>query len=112
MMAVVLIPQIDVDDKGIVRLAGTGFKVKFLAIAHRAGLTPEQMNEQHPHLTMAQIHAGLSYYFEHKGEMDQLIEEDRRYIEEMRAKAAPSPFAERMRREGKLPHSEERNQIS
>jgi uncharacterized protein (DUF433 family) len=96
----VLIPQIEVDEEGTARLAGTGFKVKFLGIAHRAGLTPAQMHEAHPHLTMAQIHAGLSYYFEHQAAMDQLIEDDRRYAEEMRAKAGPSPVAERLRREG------------
>lgn len=102
-MAVVSLPHIDVDEKGVARIAGTGFKIKFLAMEHQQGLTPEQMHESHPHLTMAQIYAGLSYYFDHKEEMDRLIEEGIRYAEEMRAKAGPSPFAERMRREGKLP---------
>lgn len=101
-MATVAMPKIDIDENGTARIGGTGFKVKFLAMEHQQGLTPEQMLEQHPHLTLAQIHAGLSYYFDNKAAMDQLIEDSRKYVEEMRAKAGPSPVAERLRREGHI----------
>ena len=33
-MVVVAMPYVDVDEKGVARIAGSGFKIKFLAIDH------------------------------------------------------------------------------
>jgi len=49
------------------------------------GWSPEEMHRQHPHLSMAQIHAALSYYYEHQDEVDADIERRERYVEELRA---------------------------
>jgi uncharacterized protein (DUF433 family) len=37
--------------------------------------TPDQIVEQLPHLNLAQVYYALSYYYDHKGEMDQIIKE-------------------------------------
>ena len=31
----------------------------------RLGLTPDEICDAHPGVTLAQVHAALSYYFEH-----------------------------------------------
>ncbi len=52
---------------------------------------------------MAKIHAALAYYYEHQDQLDSEMEEDYRQLCELKAKAPPSPFVQRMRAMGKLP---------
>lgn len=54
------------------------------------GWTPEQIVEQYPSITLADVHAALAYYYDHEEEMKAEIEEERRFVEEMKAKAGPS----------------------
>lgn len=45
-------------------------------------LSPERIHEEHPHLSMAQIHAALAWYHDHKAEYEAEIEQlDRQYVE-------------------------------
>lgn len=44
---------------------------------NRGGATPDELLRAYPHLELAQIHDALSYYFDHKEEIDQDIEDDR-----------------------------------
>ena len=60
------------------------------------GWSPEEMHRQHPHLSMAQIHAALSYYYEHQNEVDADIERRDRYVEELRAQQPDSPLRQRL----------------
>ncbi len=51
-------------------IAGTTLRVSDLAAYHAlAGLTPDQLSAQFD-LDLAQVHAGLSYYFRHKLTID------------------------------------------
>lgn len=87
-MAIAALDYIDVDDRGVARIAGTRMKVEHIVLAQRAeGYTPEQLREAYDHLSMAQIHAALAYYHAHKDEIDRQIEEGFRFAEEMRAKS-------------------------
>jgi hypothetical protein len=54
-------------------------------------------------LSLAQIHAALAYYFDHKAEMDALIKKEDEDYRVLRKAAVESPFARRMRAEGRLP---------
>jgi uncharacterized protein (DUF433 family) len=103
-MTVATIPHVVIDDKGIARVAGSRIRVVDLAMQRTGlGLTPEQINESYPHLTLGQIYAGLAYYYDHKAELDQKIEDDARFADELRAQSGESDFVKRMRAEGKLP---------
>lgn len=62
--------HIVVDETGKAFIAGTGFKVRFIAYAAIDGQTAQQMQDAWPHLTLADIHAGLSYYYDHKEAFD------------------------------------------
>jgi hypothetical protein len=61
------------------------------------GWSPEEMHRQHSHLSMAQIHAALAYYYEHQDEVDADIERRTRYVEELRAQQPDSPLRQRLR---------------
>jgi len=48
-------------------------------------MTAREIQENYPHLSLAQIHAALAYYYNHKAEIDALLEEWDKEYEELRA---------------------------
>src|SRR6266498_600942 len=85
-MVAVLNSLIELDKDGIPWITGANTKVVEVVLDKIAyGWSPEEMHRQHPHLSMAQIHAALSYYYEHQDEVDADIERRDRYVEELRA---------------------------
>jgi len=52
------------------RVAGTGVSVRRIAGWYKLGLTPEEIAAQLQHLTLAQVHAALTYYHANRDEMD------------------------------------------
>ena len=96
-IAVIRVPIVRTPDTcgGKPRIAGTRIQVKDVALMHeRMGMTPAQIVADYPHLTLADVHAALAFYHDHRAQIDAEIESDRRWSEEMRAKA-PSPVRER-----------------
>jgi uncharacterized protein (DUF433 family) len=72
--------QIELDDRGVAWIAGTKVKVTEIVLDKVAyGSSPEEVHFQHPHLSLAQIHAALTYYYENQGKVDEQI---RRGLEE------------------------------
>lgn len=55
---------------GRLRIAGTGVSVRRIVVWYKLGHTPEEIATQIPHLTLAQIHAALTYYHANRDEMD------------------------------------------
>ena len=85
-MVAVLNSLIELDENGVPWITGANTKVLEVVLDKMAyGWSPEEMHRQHPHLSMAQIHAALSYYYEHQAEVDSDIERRYQYAEEMRA---------------------------
>jgi len=73
------------------RIEGHRIKVEHIAVCHeRMGLNPDEIVTSHPTITLAQVHAALAYYYEHKQEIDADIEEGKRFVEELKAKSPPS----------------------
>jgi uncharacterized protein (DUF433 family) len=98
------ISHIVLDDRGVARIAGSRSRVIDVVLDKQAyGLSPEQTHEQHPHLSLAQIHAALAYYYDHKAQMDAEIERRFKEVQAMREAAGESAFAKRMRAAGNLP---------
>lgn len=66
------------------------------------GWSAEEMCRQHPHLTPAEAHAALAYYYDHQDEIAEEIRIECEQAEQERAQATRSPFYQRMRARGVL----------
>ena len=52
---------------GRARIDGHRIRVQDVAIEYEwQGLSPEEMCHEHPGLTLAQVHAALAYYYDHR----------------------------------------------
>lgn len=72
-------------------VAGTRIPVREIVERTRAGQSVEEIASALPPLTEALVHDALSYYFEHRDEIDRLIDESapRRVLEAVRLEAQP-----------------------
>lgn len=56
-------------------IRGTRTTVKAIVGYYKLGLSVEEILEGLPHLTPAQVHEALSYYYDHQAEIEQDIEQ-------------------------------------
>ena len=102
-MPTLITTHIELDAEGRAWITGTKTKVIEVALDKLAyGWSPEEMCLQHPHLSLALIHAALSYYYDHQAALDAEIAEQVREYEELRAHAEDSPLRQKLRALGKL----------
>jgi len=81
------INHIALDERGIAYISGTRIKVSHISIEKNVwGRTPEEIQHGYPHLSLAQIHAALAYYYDHQEEIEAQIAAADQYAEEMRAR--------------------------
>ena len=79
-------------------IAGTAMKVVELVLDHLAyGWSPEELHFQHPYLTMGHIHSALAYYWDHKGELEQDIEQRLQRIDQIQPTTQLASLAERFK---------------
>jgi uncharacterized protein (DUF433 family) len=91
------------DDDGRAWIDETNIKVVEVVLDQIAyGWSADEIHYQHPHLSLAQIHAALAYYYDHQAEFDRQIEESRRRAEKLAAENQDSPIRRRLRAAGKL----------
>ena len=96
--------RLQVDDQGRVWIEASNTRVIQVAIDKYAhGWSAEEIQGQHPHLSLAQVHAALSYYYDHQTEMDAEIERLIREDEALRTQAGVSKAEQRLRQRGSLP---------
>jgi uncharacterized protein (DUF433 family) len=68
--------QIELDHQGVAWLGGTKVKVAEIVLDKIAnGWSPEEIHFQHPNLSLAQIHAALTYYYENQARIDAQIKQ-------------------------------------
>lgn len=66
-------------------IIGTRIRISQIAIEYeRLGWTPDQIVDAHPHLTLAQVHDGLSFYYENQEVIDADIAAGEAYVEQLR----------------------------
>jgi uncharacterized protein (DUF433 family) len=63
---------------GRLRIDGTRITINQIAALYKQGLDAEEIAEQYPHLTLAQVYAALSYYHANQGEIDADLEAEKR----------------------------------
>src|SRR3990170_4718540 len=79
-------------------IAGTRTRVQDVyALAEIQGLTPDQIIEQLPHLSLGQIHAALSYFFDHREQILNELREDESFVQAMRPETGPGPLEQRLK---------------
>jgi len=97
--------HIHLDERGVAWIDDRNVKVIEVAldmISH--GATAEQIYKMHGgYLSMSQIHAALSHYFDHRADYDAEIERQVREDDEARATAPESPVFAKLRKLGRLP---------
>ncbi|NJK65256.1 MAG: DUF433 domain-containing protein [Microcoleus sp. CSU_2_2] len=58
------------------RIAGTRITVGRIATLWKQGLTPEEMVDNWPYLSLAQVYAALAYYHANKEEIEAILAAD------------------------------------
>lgn len=77
--------HIEIDDKGVALIRGANTKVVEVVLDKLAyGWSPEEIHFQHPHLSLAQIHSALAYYYDNQEKLDSEIEACRQKAEALR----------------------------
>jgi uncharacterized protein (DUF433 family) len=68
-------------------IAGTRIRVQDIVLRTEAGESPDAIRAALPHITLADIHAALAYYHDHREMIDQQIREGDVLIEQMSTQA-------------------------
>lgn len=59
------------------RIAGHRIRVQDVVFWHeKLGMSPDEILHDYPTLTLADIHAALAYYWDHRDEIEHAIEEE------------------------------------
>jgi len=71
------------------RIAGRRVTVQNVAIWHEwLGQSADEIAADH-NLSLADVYAALTYYYDHKTEIDQSIRDDEAFIDELKKKTQP-----------------------
>ena len=82
----------------------TRVKVIQVAMDHPVhGCSAEEIHRQHPHLSLAQAHAALAFYYDHQAEFDEAVAQSLRRAEKLATESADSPGRRKLRALGLIP---------
>ncbi len=84
--------HITLTSDGVALISGTTVKVvEIIAdwLAH--GSSPEEMHFQFPHLSLAQIHSALAYFYDHQADLEADIARRLERVNTLRSQATPQP---------------------
>jgi uncharacterized protein (DUF433 family) len=86
------------DDAGVAWIDDTNVKVVELVLDHLAyGWSPAELHFQHPHLSLAQIHASLAYYYDHQDALDAEMAQRLAEVDQIAVSAGESPLRQRLK---------------
>jgi uncharacterized protein (DUF433 family) len=84
-------PYVVLNEKGRAVVRGTRSKVTMIARDHiDGGMSPQEVHEAYPHLSLAAIHAALSYFYDHQAELQDQMLESSREAEQIRRRVEAS----------------------
>src|ERR1044071_5273233 len=96
-MSTVATAHIEVDEDGVAWIDDTRVKVIEVVtdkIVH--GSSPEELHFQYPHLSLAQIHAALAYYYDNQTALDAEIERRCKEGDELACRVSDPTLRERL----------------
>ena len=65
------------------------------------GWSAEEIARQYPYLTLAEVHAAMAYYFDHRDEIEDELVAEYRDVEEWKKSHATSPFLLRLKEQAR-----------
>jgi uncharacterized protein (DUF433 family) len=103
-MSTITYPHIETNSEGVAVLSGTSTKVVEIVQGHLAHhWQADEIQRQYPYLVMAQIHAALTYYYDHQEVMNQEIEFRLRRSDAIKLRRDDGKIREKLRKLGHLP---------
>ena len=97
-MDTVAYPHLERASDGTLFISGTAFKFIQIVLDRIAyGWEAEEIQRQHPSLTLGQIHSALAYYYDHQEEVDSLIQDRLRREEELVGKLNAADLLSKLR---------------
>src|SRR6266571_736079 len=89
--------HIRLDEQGRPWIDDTNVKVIEVVLDHLGyGWNAEAIQENHSHLSLAQVYSALAWYYDHQAEMDAEIERQDERLRALRAASKPSALQERL----------------
>src|SRR5437762_6806022 len=103
-MSTIAYPHIEINSDGVAIISGTTTKVIEIVQDHLAHhWHAEDICQQYPYLSLAQVHAALTYFYDHQEEIEQEIERRHRRVADIKVKRADGTIQDRLRQLGHLP---------
>jgi uncharacterized protein (DUF433 family) len=103
-MATLAYAHIALSPEGVPYISGTRIKVEEVVLDHLAHRwDAEDIQQQHPHLTLGQIYSALAYYYDHQEALDREIDNGLREVAQVRAGLGVSPIRLKLRARGLVP---------
>jgi len=59
-------------------------------------MSPAEIVANYPTLTLAEVHAALAYFYDHRDEILAAIAEEDQFVQEMKANSGSSPLQEKI----------------
>jgi uncharacterized protein (DUF433 family) len=85
-----------INDEGVPMIEGTRTKLVMLVGDVKNGWDAEEIHEQYPHLPLAVVHSALSYYWDHKDELDAEYERRKQETERLLAEMVDREAMQRL----------------
>ena len=80
------------------RIKGSRIRVQDVAIWYeKLGMSADEIIHEYPQLTLADVHAALAYYWDHRDEIERRMAQEDAFVEQMR-KLYPGPLKEKLER--------------
>ncbi len=96
-MSTTALTHIEIDEDGIAWIDDTKVKVVEIVtdkLAH--GSSPEEMHLQYPHLSLAQIHAALAYYYDNQAALEAEVERRRAEADALCEEVSDRPLRQKL----------------
>ena len=87
-------------------IIGTRIRVWDIVCMSDAGNPPERIVQAYPHITIADVHAALAYYFDHREEIEAQMREADQWVEAYFQQAGPGPIERKLAKFNEAPVSD------
>jgi uncharacterized protein (DUF433 family) len=84
-------------------IAGTRIRVWDVASLAQAGYSPDEILASYPHLTLADVHAALAYYYDNREAIEAQAAEGEAFAAQLRQRLGLGPLEQKLALEARSP---------